>query len=79
MQTGNAVLVQSPVTQVAAALATSVTADTCVPKIEVLKDGNWFTWMTRMTAVLRQKRLLDVVTGNIAEPQDPIIAIEWQN
>ena len=70
---------QPPATQVATALATSVTVSTCVPKIEALKDGNWLTWMMRMTAVLRQKRLLDVVTGNIAELQDLIAAIEWQN
>ena len=78
-QTGNAVLVQPPVTQVATALATSVAADTRAPKIEVLKDGNWLAWMTRMTAVLKQKRLLDVITGNIAELQDPVVAIKWQN
>ena len=49
------------------------------PKIEKLKDDNWFSWEAQISIVLECYRALKVATGMLPKPSDPEGAAIWSN
>ena len=41
------------------------------PKIEKLKNDNWFSWEARISIVLKCYGALEVATGMLPKPSDP--------